>query len=127
MDYPSNVILLLLQIVLQRQQFLAHQDKTLDLDSLLREPIIDRVILTEFQNHKLVKMYLPDFVTLQMRGLKSLVNEVFEEGIADGNSDDDAGITVISLANHYYAKRIRELESSELPALKTSIIDQLES
>lgn len=56
MDCPSNIVLLLLQLVLQRQQTLAHRDKSVDLQTLLKDPVIDNDVLVEFKTHKLVQL-----------------------------------------------------------------------
>lgn len=91
------------------------------------EPIIDRALLVEFQNHTLVKMYAPELQTLQLRSLKSLVNEVFELGTPDVKSTDETPVTVVTLANYYYTKRIEELQNYQLPMLRQNIMEHLQS
>ncbi|QLQ80808.1 hypothetical protein HG537_0E01630 [Torulaspora globosa] len=121
MEYPSNVILLLLQLLLQRQQTLAHHNKSLDLAQLLRDPIVDKEVLDQFQNHKLVKMYSPELSNLHLRALKGLVTDLFTYGIPSAESPQGQETNVITLANHYYNKRIGELTLIELPELRQEI------
>ncbi|QLL33250.1 hypothetical protein HG536_0E01610 [Torulaspora globosa] len=121
MEYPSNVILLLLQLLLQRQQTLAHHDKSLDLTQLLREPIIDKEVLAQFQNHKLVKMYSPELCNLHLRALRGLVTDLFTYGIPGAEGLDAQETNVITLANYYYNKRLAELTLTQLPELRQEI------
>lgn len=126
MDYPSNVVLLLLQLLLQRQQALAHHDKSLDLTQLLKDPIVDKEVLTQFQNHKLVKMYAPELCSVHLRSLKGLVTDIFTYGIPVTEDVSGQEITVITLANHYYNKRLAELTQFELPELRQEIKSTLD-
>ncbi|CAI4035283.1 hypothetical protein SMKI_12G4330 [Saccharomyces mikatae IFO 1815] len=129
MDYPSNIVLLLLQIVLQRQQTLAHRDKSLHLQELLREPIIDGDILMEFKKHKLVQFYGPQYChDISLRGLKTLVKDIFANGIPNvtPHSETNEPVTVVALANYYYVQRINELQETELPQLKEILLRKLE-
>ncbi|CAI4046983.1 Swc7p SKDI_12G4110 [Saccharomyces kudriavzevii IFO 1802] len=129
MDCPSNIVLLLLQIILRRQQILAHRDKTLNLQELLMEPIIDNDILTEFKTHKLVQLYGPQYYRdISLRGLKTMVTDIFAEEIpkAEQSSETDEPTTVVTLANHYYAQRIDELQKTEIPQLKELLLKKLE-
>ncbi|SCU77878.1 LAMI_0A02652g1_1 [Lachancea mirantina] len=114
MDLASNVILLILQIVFYRQQELAHGDNSVKLDELMLEPVVDESVLTRFRNHKLIRLYNPDQCGVQLRTLKGIVRDIFELGLPEESAD----VTVISLANHYYAQRIKELEEKELPQLQ---------
>lgn len=126
MEYPSNVILLLLQVLLKRQQTLAHQDKSLNISHLLKEPVVDKDVLVQFQTHKIVKMYSPDLCNIQMRSLKSLISDLFERGLpADETEEGEEIVDVISLANHYYIKRMKELEQNQLPQLRKEIMEEL--
>lgn len=126
MEYPSNVILLLLQVLLKRQQTLAHQDKSLNISHLLKEPVVDKDVLVQFQTHKIVKMYSPDLCNIQMRSLKSLISDLFERGLpADETEEGENVVDVISLANHYYIKRMEELEQNQLPQLRKEIMEEL--
>lgn len=124
MDYPTNVLLLLLQLLLQRQQALAHQDKSLDLTALLREPIVDKEVLAQFQSHKLVKMYAPELCSVHLRILKSLVADIFLAGLPGEETQDE--VTVISLANHYYNQRIEELTLDQLPRIRHDMAELLQ-
>lgn len=124
MDYPTNVLLLLLQLLLQRQQALAHQDKSLDLTALLREPIVDKEVLAQFQSHKLVKMYAPELCSVHLRILKSLVADIFLAGLPGEETQDE--VTVISLANHYYSQRIEELTLDQLPRIRHDMAELLQ-
>lgn len=129
MDCPSNIVLLLLQIVLQRQQNLAHRDKSLNLQELLREPIIDNDILVEFKKHKLVQLYGPQYCRdISLRGLKTMVTDIFASGTpkAPQPSGNDQPVTVVELANYYYMQRINELQNTELPQLKEVLLTGLE-
>ena len=127
-DYPYSVILLLLQIVLKREQTLAHDNRKLSLDKLLTDPIIDEVILSEFQSHNLVKLYAPELCTVSLRGLKALVREVFDAGIPHDTSSQHSGkmvVTVVTLANYYYERQLKYLEQEELPRLKREMLQLL--
>lgn len=124
MDYPTNVILLLLQLILQRQQTLAHQDKLLDLTALLKEPLVDKQVLGQFQNHKLVKLYAPELCSVHLRILRGLVSDIFQNARSDQDSSED--ITVITLANHYYNRRIEELTVVELPRIRQEMTNLLQ-
>ncbi|GCE98737.1 SWR1-complex protein 7 [Zygosaccharomyces mellis] len=126
MDYPSNVKLLLLQILLRRQQTLAHQDKSISLPQLLKEPIVDRESLQEFQSHKLVRMYSPELCTIPLRTFKSIVNKLFEEGLSCKTDGLDEPITIIKLAEYYYSERIQEIQEVQLPGLKEQMLEQLQ-
>ncbi|AGO12403.1 AaceriAER048Cp [[Ashbya] aceris (nom. inval.)] len=119
MDYKDNVTLLLLQVVLYRQQELAHQDKTLDQMRLLREPVVDAVILERFSTHRVVRLYAPELCRLRLDELQAVVREVFARGLP--GSAEDTPVTLITLANHYYQLRVQELELRELPKLKELI------
>lgn len=121
MQYPSNVLLLLLQLLLQRQQSLVNHDKSLDLAQLLKEPVVDREVQVQFQKHKLVRMYSPELCDVHLRGLKGIVCDLFAEGIASDTDQDQAETTVITLANYYYNKRLAELAEIELPELRQEI------
>ncbi|SCV05941.1 LANO_0H18558g1_1 [Lachancea nothofagi CBS 11611] len=117
MDLKANVALLLLQIVLYRQQELSHADKSLKLDDLLQEPIVDDIILTKFNTHRLVKLYASGLSGLQLRTLKGIVRSLFNKGLPDKN----APVTVVTLANYYYYTRVAELEQEQIPKLKKQI------
>ncbi|CAR22887.1 Swc7p [Lachancea thermotolerans CBS 6340] len=117
MGLKSNVALLLLQIVLYRQQELLHMDKTLDNDQLLADPVLDEMILSKFANHRLVRMYAPELSGIQLRTLKGIVRELFEQGLPD----DDVPVTVVTLANHFYYTRVQELEREQIPELKAKV------
>ncbi|CCK69033.1 Swc7p KNAG_0B06030 [Huiozyma naganishii CBS 8797] len=121
--FPHNVALLLLQILLQRQQYLAHRDKSLQLKSLLKEPIVDAQVLEQFTSHKLVKLYSPELQDVTLRTLRAMVGQLFVEG-AEELSDQQ--ITVITLANSYYNKRIQQLETQLLPQLKQELVQLLQ-
>ncbi|EDO18730.1 hypothetical protein Kpol_1055p87 [Vanderwaltozyma polyspora DSM 70294] len=122
-SYPSNVILLLLQIILHRQQSISHKDKKKDYNLLLVEPVIDTEVLKEFQNHKLVKLHAPDMCNIQLRSLRLLVNEIFEKGIPE--VEGNIPVNIVSLANYYYAKRIKQIEDVELPRLRNEMKSNL--
>ena len=126
-DYPYSVILLLLQIVLKREQALAHDNRKLSLDKLLTDPIIDDVILSEFQSHNLVKLYAPELCKVSLRRLKALVREVFDAGIPPDTSSQTSEkvVTVVTLANYYYERQLKYLEQEELPRLKREMLQLL--
>ncbi|CAR26541.1 hypothetical protein ZYGR_0H03550 [Zygosaccharomyces rouxii] len=127
MDCPSNVKLLLLQILLRRQQNLAHQDKSLSLPQLLREPIVDREALQEFQSHKLVQMYSPELCTVPLRTLKNMVSELFERGLPHRANDPDEPVTIVKLAEYYYSERIQEIQDDQLPKLREQMLQYLQN
>ncbi|AQZ18256.1 SWC7 (YLR385C) [Zygosaccharomyces parabailii] len=127
MEYPSNVKLLLLQILLRRQQTLAHQDKSLELTELLREPIVDKEALQQFQSHKLVRMYCSELCAVSTRTLKSLVSELFQIGIPVQAETPHDPVTLITLAEYYYSQRIEEIESQQMPELRQHMLHHLES
>ncbi|CCC72120.1 hypothetical protein NCAS_0J01410 [Naumovozyma castellii] len=121
-QYPANVPLLLLQIILQRQQVLAHKDKNLHMETLIKDPIIDDEILNQFISHKLIKIYTPDLSHMTKRSLKTMVNELFVEGLS--TSQDP--VTIVTLANYYYERRVKELETELIPQLKSQLQAQLQ-
>lgn len=131
MDYPSNVILLFLQVILQRQHQLVHDDKTVSIEDLLVHPIIDSKILNDLQNHKLTKLYTPMLCTASLRTIKTLFNDIVEAGISADDSIKvkeerlPEEVNLVALANYYYGKRINELESIEIPALRNAISNQV--
>lgn len=127
MDYPSNVKLLLLQILLRRQQALTHQDKSFSLSQLLREPIVDRELLQEFQTHKLVRMHSPELCTVPLRTLKSIVSDLFEAGLPHRTDGPEEPVTVVSLAEYYYSKRIQEIRDTQLPELRQQMLQYFQS
>lgn len=127
MDYPSNVKLLLLQILLRRQQTLTHQDRSLQIGQLLQEPIVDKEALQQFQSHKLVRMYSPELCTVSTRSLKGLVSELFQIGLPGQEENSEEPVTIIMLAEYYYAQRIEEIETLQMPELRQQILHQLEN
>lgn len=120
MDYPTNIKLLLLQLVLEEQEKLAHSSKKLQLADLMTEPIVDAETLERFTKHPLSQLYAPELGSLTVRGLRSAVRDLFDGGVAD-DTGVAVPVTVVTLANYYYAKRIQELEKDELPKLKEEI------
>lgn len=116
MDYKSNIVLLLLQIVLYRQQELVHNDKSLDQEQLMKDPIIDEEVLEQFRAHTLVKLYAPELRSAQLRKLRNMVKDIFDLGLPDGQP-----ATLVTLANHYYAQRVQELQNTEIPQLQTQV------
>ncbi|CAB4257266.1 similar to Saccharomyces cerevisiae YLR385C SWC7 Protein of unknown function, component of the Swr1p complex that incorporates Htz1p into chromatin [Maudiozyma barnettii] len=127
MEYPTNIVLLLLQIVLEEQEKLAHRNKKFKLDDLLTEPLVDAVVLEKVVRHPLVHMYSPDIENTTLRGLKSIVRDIFDQGIDESSNtknEDSTPVTLITLANYYYAKRIHELEGT-LPNMKDQIQEKL--
>ncbi|CCD27112.1 Swc7p NDAI_0J02200 [Naumovozyma dairenensis CBS 421] len=133
MSYPSNVILLLLQIILQRQQVLSHKDKSLNLQTLLQDPIIDNEVLQQFNSHKLVKLYCPELSSMTRRTLQAMVHDIFQSGFGATSSSPleeqyaNIPITVASLANFYYDKRLNEIQQEELPKLEQQLKDQYQN
>lgn len=130
MDYPTNIVLLLLQIVLAEQEQLAHQIKNASLEDLLKDPVVDSKVLSQFTQHQLVKLYAPELAHMSLRGLKSVVRDVFDKGIPkefiektqeSDENNDFSSVTVVTLANYYYSKRISELQDGQLPELKKQI------
>ncbi|CCH58599.1 hypothetical protein TBLA_0A08090 [Henningerozyma blattae CBS 6284] len=144
LQYSSNVILLLLQLILYHQESLSHRNKKLRLPNLLVDPIIDEAILNEFKNHTLVKVYAPELCKIQLRSLRMLVKEIFSVGFnieenedningnvkqenvsySDSNQKQDTIINVITLANFYYDKRITEIEK-RLPEIRDEMQETL--
>ncbi|SMN22673.1 similar to Saccharomyces cerevisiae YLR385C SWC7 Protein of unknown function, component of the Swr1p complex that incorporates Htz1p into chromatin [Maudiozyma saulgeensis] len=127
MEYPTNVVLLLLQLVLEEQEKLAHTNKKFKLEDLMTEPLVDSVVLKKFVEHPLVHLYAPETENITLRGLKSIVRDIFDQGLDGTTDNNDKGstpVTVVTLANHYYAKRIRELEDI-LPNMKDQIQQEL--
>lgn len=116
MDYKSNIVLLLLQIVLYRQQELIHNDKSLDQEQLMKDPIIDEEVLEQFRAHTLVKLCAPELRSAQLRKLRNMVKDIFDLELPDGQP-----ATLVTLANHYYARRVQELQNTEIPQLQTQI------
>lgn len=121
MTYPDNVILLLLQIILDEQEIQAMDHPKLDYNHLLQEPIINDNILSRFTNHALVDTFAPELKSLTLRGLRSIVKDIFDEGIKgpDGNNVDST-LNLVRLANYHYAKRITLLESA-LPEMRDEL------
>ncbi|CCF56037.1 hypothetical protein KAFR_0A06020 [Kazachstania africana CBS 2517] len=127
MKYPANVILLLLQIILRRQQILCHRDVGLNMEDLRKDPIIDNEILHAFQSHKLTRLYAPDIEAMTLRGLKSLAADVFSEGIpSEDEEHSKETVDILDLANYYYNLRIEELEN-QLPKLKEELLQKLQN
>lgn len=124
--WSNNICLLLLQIVLERQQSLAHTDKTLELSQLLIEPVIDINIWTKFITQPIVIYYSPKLQDIKLEELQKQVDDLFQIGFpSDCKEFEDVEITVISLANFYSMKRIDELENEKLPFLKNEILQNL--
>ncbi|CCE61901.1 hypothetical protein TPHA_0B02290 [Tetrapisispora phaffii CBS 4417] len=124
-NYPDNVILLLLQIILERQQNLSHifQNQKANkekYEKLLERPIIDQEILSRFVTDKLVIMYAPELCEMQLRSLKTLVLDIFNKGI-EGEDKESILVNVITLANYYYYKRIKDIEETRLPELRSQM------
>lgn len=84
---------------------------------------MDKEVLTQFQNHKLVKMYAPELCNVHLRLLKSLVADIFMTGTPGDETHDDT--TVITLANYYYNQRIEELTQDQLPRIRHEIAELL--
>lgn len=121
MDLKSNIALLLLQIILYRQQELCHNNKSIKYTDLLINPVLDDSILKSFSTHKLVKLYAPELHDLDLPRLTAIFHELFFQGIPDIKEP----ITIITLANYYYDKRIQELERDEIPKLKHQLTDRI--
>lgn len=120
-DY--NVRLLLLQIVLERQETLVQEDKSLQLSELLVDPVIDVEVWTKLITHPVLLYFAPELQEIQVEDLQDEVKALFEEGFPpDCEEFEDEDVTVVSLANFYYAKRISELENDKLPVLKREIL-----
>ena len=115
----DSITLLVLQLTFYRQQELVHQDPSLDLNRLIVEPIVDETILQQFVSHSLVKIYAPELTKLNLRSLRTLITTIFDD------TELDEAKTLISLANHYYSKRINYLEEEKLPELISQIRSQL--
>ncbi|SCU84340.1 LAFA_0D09428g1_1 [Lachancea sp. 'fantastica'] len=113
MALAANVALLLLQIVLYRQQELSHGEKGGKLNDLLIEPVVDEIVLDRFTSHRVVKLYAPELTKLRLRTLKKEVTDLFSAGLPDKNTP----VTVITLANHFYYTRINELEMDKIPGI----------
>ncbi|AMD19914.1 HCL237Cp [Eremothecium sinecaudum] len=117
-NYKDNVVLLLLQMLLYRQQELKNKDKALDYEKLLEEPIVDEEVLERFTSHKLVKLYNPYLCTIRLWELKKTVREIFSKGLEDKSI---AKLNLVTLANQYYKRRMNELQFKEIPRLKELI------
>ncbi|KAL3233432.1 SWR1-complex protein 7 [Nakaseomyces bracarensis] len=113
MTYGSNMVLLVLQIILQHQHSLVGRDKDLDIKKLMAEPVIDAEVLTKCQNHTMIKMYAPELAKITLRNLRFLVEEWFAS-VPELRRED---VTLVTLANHYYALRISEIED-DLPKIR---------
>lgn len=120
MDYPTNIKLLLLQLVLDEQEKLAHDKKNLQLATLMTEPIVDANTLERFTKHPLTQLYTSDLHNLTVRGLRSAVRDLFDNGLPQ-TAGEPIPVTVVTLANYYYMQRIKELEQDQLPKLKEQI------
>ncbi|SCU94415.1 LAME_0F07382g1_1 [Lachancea meyersii CBS 8951] len=119
MALKSNVALLLLQLVLYRQQEFSHNDTGAKLNELLVNPVVDEIVLDRFTNHRLVKLYAPELVKVRLRALKKEVNDLFSAGLPDKNMP----VTVITLANHFYYTRVKELEQDQIPKINEQLRD----
>lgn len=138
-DLPPNIVLLLLQIILARQQEYCKLDKTKKLENLLVDPILDNEILERFIKHPLLKIYHQPSQSLTLRQLKILIREVFDNGfqIIYNDKDDydfskisdkftkDTIPNIISLANFYYECRIAQLENELIPNIKSDLVHNL--
>ncbi|AET38771.1 Swc7p Ecym_3278 [Eremothecium cymbalariae DBVPG len=123
MEHKDNVTLLLLQLLLYRQQELVHNNRALDYERLLMNPTVDEEVLKRFTRHKLVRLYCPYICDIQLRGMKSIVQDIFTKGLKDNKGN--VPVTLVTLANHYYRQRIQQLEKEELPKLKELIQSNL--
>ncbi|KAG0672391.1 SWR1-complex protein 7 [Maudiozyma exigua] len=121
MNYPDNVLLLLLQITLDEQKLQAADHPKLKYSRLLQEPIINDTILKQFTGHLVVETFAPELKNLTLRGLRSAIKDVFDEGIKgrDGKKVNST-VNLVTLANYYYAKRVAILESA-LPGMRDEI------
>lgn len=138
-ELPPNIVLLLLQIILARQQELCKLDKTLKLEYLLVDPILDNDVLQKFIKHPLLKLYSRPAQNLTLRKLRTLIAEIFDNGFqikyVDDNNVDFSDMcdrynketvpNVISLANFYYEYRIVQLEKKLIPCAKSDLIHNL--
>ncbi|KAH3899924.1 uncharacterized protein SCODWIG_00149 [Saccharomycodes ludwigii] len=129
--WDSHIILLLLQIVLHRQQYLCHKDSNLSEVECAKNPVIDDFIFNTFINHKLVKYYnimskntrnsvVPTDLTLEE--LKQIVRSIYSRGLPQNENNDPN--TLVALCNYYYFKRIDELENNILPKIKKQLQQQ---
>ncbi|KAK5780381.1 Swc7p PWA37_002656 [Arxiozyma heterogenica] len=138
-ELPPNIVLLLLQIILAHQQELCKLDKTLKLEYLLVDPILENEVLQKFTKHPMLKLYSRPTQNLTLRKLKTLVAEIFDNGFqikyVDDNNVDFSELSdrynketipnVISLANFYYEYRIIQLEKKLIPRAKSDLIHNL--
>ena len=115
-EYSSKVRLLILQILLQHQQSLVMKNKDLDIKKLLVEPVIDIEVMNNCQSNTFLKLNAPTVSKLTVRNLRFFVEEWLSEGIPNVPKEET---TIITLANYYYSKRIKELEEKELPTLRS--------
>lgn len=134
-ELPLNIVLLLLQIILARQEDICRGDKDKNIDQLLQDPILDNGTLQQFITHPLVQIYSPQVKTLTQRKLRALVAEIFENGFhvaAESSAainevaarfQNEAPPTVVTLANFYYELRILQLERDLIPTAKESLLE----
>ncbi|CEP60425.1 Swc7p LALA0_S01e10594g [Lachancea lanzarotensis] len=122
MPLAANVALLMLQIVLYRQQELSHGEKGGKLNELLVDPVVDEVVLDRFTNHRIVKLYAPELEKVRLRTMKKEVADLFSAGLPDKNLP----VTVITLANHFYYTRINELEKDQIPKINRQMVNFVE-
>ncbi|CAL9729264.1 SWR1-complex protein 7 [Monosporozyma unispora] len=133
-ELPPNVVLLLLQIVLARQQEICRIDKDKDFDQLIIEPILDNKILYQFTTHALTQLYSPQVKSLTIRKLKTLLAEIFENRFKSAAEYSDAlterfqkeEATVVTLANFYYNWRVMQLEQNLIPTARDDIINLIQ-
>lgn len=132
-ELPPNIVLLLLQIILTRQQEIVRMDKEQVLDLLLLQPILENGILQQFITHKLTQIYSPQVQSFTLRRLKTLLAEIFERGFRVENSVglppsitnkfQDGPVNIVYLANFYYEWRLWELQESLIPSVQRDIVD----
>ncbi|CAL9733741.1 SWR1-complex protein 7 [Monosporozyma servazzii] len=129
-ELPSNIVLLLLQVILARQQEICRTDKDKDLEYLLGDPIIDDEVLHQFTSHTLINLYSAQLKTLTIRKLKTLVAEIFQNSFHSAVEYSDVlterfqeeEITIVTLANFYYDWRVMQLEQDVIPKAKEDIL-----
>lgn len=129
-ELPPNIVLLLLQIILARQQEICRTDKDKNLEQLLSDPILDDEVLHQFTSHALTQLYSVQLKTLTIRKLKTLVAEIFQNSFHSVAEYSDVllerfkeeEVTIVTLANFYYDWRVMQLEQDVIPKAKQDIL-----
>ena len=136
-----NIILLLLQIILERQQDIAkNKDGKNDITEFLTDPVIDDFVLNEFKSHKMFEVYKlngtlqgvsfdtpkkknQNHLKLTLRDLRTIVATLYKTPISTPVNENltKNRPTLITLCDRYYALRIEQLSTDMLPKLREEL------